>query len=104
MTPYHLLEITGQWAAILTAALAFVAYFRYSIDLLQKRRKLEKYLRDDGRTHSIIHLVVRLGITEAQVIEASFRSRHIKRLVHVDKVTSLADQVLLEYSETKLSR
>ena len=48
-----------------------------------------------------MHLVAKLGLTEAEILNASFRSRYIARRISSDKDTNLATAILLEYSEAK---
>jgi hypothetical protein len=65
-----------------------------------KRKRLEEYLRDErkkGRTAiAVVHLVAELGMTEAEVLDASFRSRHIVRL-HAPTSDSGPSSIALEY-------
>ena len=102
MTYSGVLEMAAQWAAIFTALVAVVAYGGYLLDRGSKRRRLEKYLerekkagRDQGQ-RTILHLVARLGMSEAQIMDAAFRSRHIRRVVGSDS-KGRADVLLLEY-------
>jgi len=97
------LEVAAQWAAIFTALVVIVAYGGYLLDRDRKRRRLEDYLkaekqagRDRGQ-RTILHLVARLGMTEAQIMDAAFRSRHIRRVVGSDS-QGRADILLLEYT------
>lgn len=102
MTYEKLLGVASHWAAILTAAVAVGAYGRYLYDRRLKRRRLEKYLEaekeagtDQGR-RTVMHLVARLGMTESEIVDAAFRSRHVSRVVGVDE-RGWADTLLLEY-------
>ena len=99
----HVLEITSHWAAILTAVVAVVAYVWYRWGIHSKRIQLENYLkaektaaRDKGQ-RTILHLMARLGLTEAEVLQASFGSKRIVRRIAADPTTRLADAILLEY-------
>jgi len=103
MSYIHVLEITAHWAAILTALVAAGAYFRYRWDIHSKRIQLENYLkaeksaaRDKGQ-RTILHLMARLGLTEAEVLQASFGSKHMVRRIAADPTTLRADAILLEY-------
>jgi hypothetical protein len=90
-------------AAILTAALAvwFWAYYRH--DIKHKRVLLEDHLREekdsgnDRGQRSILNLMAELGLTEDEILRASFGSKKILRRVHVSKETNLADSLLFEY-------
>src|SRR5258706_1235553 len=73
MSYTHVLEITSHWAGILTALVAAGAYAVYRWDIHSKRIQLENYLkaekaaaRDKGQ-RTILHLMARLGLTEAEV-------------------------------------
>jgi hypothetical protein len=41
--------------------------------------------------------MARLGLTEAEVLQASFGSKHIVRRIAADPTTLRADAILLEY-------
>jgi len=47
-----------------------------------------------------LHLMVKLGLTESEILQASFKSHHIKRRETTDPKTHLAERILLEYTET----
>jgi hypothetical protein len=103
MSYTHVLEITAHWAAILTAIVAAGAYAVYRWDTRSKRIQLENYLkaekaaaRDKGQ-RTILHLMAKLGLTEAEVLQASFGSKHTVRRIAADPTTLRADAILLEY-------
>jgi hypothetical protein len=77
MTYLHVLEIAGHWAAIGTAVVAIIAYAGYLFDRFRKMKKLEDYLRAETKSHSVTHLTAQLGMTEDEIFQASFRSKHI---------------------------
>lgn len=87
-----LLEIAANCAAILTAVVATVAYWRFVIAGLRRQWALEAYLRekklrghDEGR-RTVLHLMASLGLTEAEaeVLNAGFQSRNIRVVPGVD--------------------
>ena len=106
------LGIVSDIAAILTAAVAGWAGLYFWIDIRGKRQRLEAYLKqvkdtakdDDKGQRSILHLMARLGLTEAEILHASFRSSRIKRTLAADKDTGRADAMLLEYDPKKQAR
>ncbi len=104
-----LLEILANIAAILTSVVATVAASYYWWDRKNKRLKMENYLREaksrnpDRHTHTALHLMAQLGLTESEILNASFASRHIIRKEHVNKDTSLTDHILFEYQESQTS-
>jgi hypothetical protein len=99
----QLLAIAAQWAAILTALVAVLAYGRYLNERRKKRRKLEAHLkaaRDRGVDHgqrTVLHLMSRLSMSESDVLDAAFRSKHIRPAVSVDDQTGHAKALLFEY-------
>jgi hypothetical protein len=89
------LEIAAHWAAILTFAGVFYGYCRYLRERRSKRLALENYLRDardkssdqsgkKGR-HGIVHLMDKVGLTEAEILQASFDSKHVERFSVTEK-------------------
>jgi|GEM_PF-1029765 len=107
MTCREWLEIAANISSIVTAVLAGIFAVRYWLWKYRKQRNLEDYLKNeklkskDKGQRSIMHLVAKLGLTEAEILNASFRSRYIARRISSDKDTNLATAILLEYSEAK---
>lgn len=77
---------------------------------VERRRKqtlLESYLRAErltaanGRTglHTVVHLVVKLGMTEDEIVAASFRSKRIFRMSPAGCESSQTVEILLGYHE-----
>ena len=97
------LEVAANIASILTAGAAMIATAYYWWDQRRKRIKLENYLKvehsenSNKRTHTVLHIMANVGLTEDEILRASFQSRHIRRLVHVNRDTNLADNLLFEY-------
>ena len=101
------LDEVANVASILTAVVAAGAAVCYWCDRRSKVRRLEQYLKTEmaknagGAAHTMIHLMAELGMAEAEILHASFASRHVKHLVRKDEETGLADVLLFEYSETR---
>ena len=99
------LAAIGNIAAILTALVAAGAYGLYRWDHRQKRIKLEAYLRAEKETgagrgqRTILHLTAELGLTESEILHASFVSDHIDRRIAPDPETNRATELLLEYRD-----
>ena len=97
------LEIAASLAEILTAVVAAWAYAYYRWDQSRKMRKLEDYLRAERdnnpnrQAQTILFLMANVGLTEDEILKASFKSKHIRRALHVNRDTSLADEILFEY-------
>ncbi|MFK8035858.1 MAG: hypothetical protein AB8B94_17115 [Hyphomicrobiales bacterium] len=99
------IEIAGNWAAIATALVAVIGYGKYICDKQTRKFALEKYLKakkaadaDKGQ-RTILHLIAKLGMTEAQIMEASFKSDKITRRLVKDDETGLSTEILLEWEE-----
>ncbi|MCB1521768.1 MAG: hypothetical protein KDJ37_14500 [Hyphomicrobiaceae bacterium] len=100
----HWLDVIGNIAATATAIVASFGYLHYRYDQRRKRLKLESYLKTRKQSektwqHSILHLTAKLSMSEAEILNASFASPNIRRLIAMDNETGLASQLLLEYAE-----
>jgi hypothetical protein len=101
------LEVCANIAAILTAIVAGLAWGAYRYDLYRKRKRLEAYLKaekekgTDKGQRTMLHLMVRLGLTEAEVMQASFRSKHLIRRIAADPKNDRAEALLLEYTSER---
>lgn len=93
------LELASFLAAISTAVVATLAYGQYQLGRFRKRWRLERYLKaEKGTSHTLLHLVAQLGMTETELVEAAFRSKVIRRKVRADQY-GLAGVLLLSYEE-----
>lgn len=103
MTYARLLEVAAHWSAILTGLVALSAGCTYWWNRRAKRRQLEHYLRevkDKGRDkgqRTLLHLTARLAMTEHDILQAAFSSRHIASRVGADPETKRANTLFLEY-------
>ena len=101
--PTNWLGLLANIAAIVTPLVAFAGSLWYLIERRGKRLRLEAYLkaeRDKGKDkgqRSMLHLVARVGLTEKEILQASFRSRHIDRGLTTNKLDGIAKDILLEY-------
>jgi len=97
-------------ASILTAFFAAAAWFVYWRDKCAKQKRLEEYLKAvkasnaSNKAHTVIHLMAKLGMTDAEILHASFSSRHVIHKVRKDDDTGLAAQLLFEYSDVAKPR
>jgi hypothetical protein len=70
-------------------------------------KKLESYLKaeknkeEDKGQRSLLHLMIKVGLTESEILQASFKSHHIKRLEKLDPKTHMTEKILFEYTETE---
>jgi hypothetical protein len=96
----QILGALANLASIATAIVAVLAYWRYSMSRRNKQKRLEEHLRaerENGRLAiAIVHLVAELGMTESEILDASFRSRHIVRLP-APTLDSAPSSISLEY-------
>jgi len=103
------LQVVANVAAIFTAVVAVLASFYVLCSRWRRCRRLEKYLRNvkeaaqpgDRGQRSILHLMARLGMTEAEILQASFGSERIRRALATDDTTGRAAAILLEYESPK---
>jgi len=101
----RLLEVVANLAEILTAVIAGIAYLSYKHDQDKKREKLEVYLRSERQanpakhTHTILNVMAEVALTYDEILKASFKSSHIERVVHKNRDTGLADDILLRYKD-----
>ena len=90
-------------AAILTAVIAVFGYGKYQLNAICRRKKLEGYLKKEKEKgsnqgqRSIMHLMAHLGLTEAEILQASFTSKQIARKIIEDPDTGYADKLFFEY-------
>lgn len=95
------LEAGANVASIATAAIAVWAFWRFGINWRRKITRLEQHLRAErknGRVAiAVIELVAELGMSESEIMDAAFESRHIIRLVRPDGVFGSSPTIVLEY-------
>ncbi|MBT4906419.1 MAG: hypothetical protein HOK98_07480 [Rhodospirillaceae bacterium] len=103
--PIDWLGLIANIAAIVTALVAFAGSLWYVVERGTKRRRLEAYLKaerdaeGDKGQRSVLHLVARVGLTEQEILQASFRSKHIGRVLTTNKLDGMAKDILLEYRD-----
>jgi hypothetical protein len=100
------LNAASDIATITLAIVGIGAYGWYQIDLFVRRRRLEAFLKGEvkGKRHkddlgqrTVLFLASQLRMTEAEVLEAGFRSKKIKCVPGFDKETHRADAIFFEY-------
>ncbi len=98
-----MLEQIADLSAVITAMVAFFGYGIYHFHQLQKRKRLVSYLKkeqekglDEGQ-RTTLHLMAQLGLTEAEILQASFRSKRIVRKIKKDDKTGLARELLFQW-------
>jgi hypothetical protein len=92
------LEATANVAAVITAIVATVAYCRFLYDRRRKRSRLEAYLKTDKHQHgrTLLELATTLGMTEAEIMDAAFRSKHVRRTA-TTALLGAPSEMLLDY-------
>lgn len=102
MTWAEWLSAAANVASIATGVVAVVFYFRIRNDRSEKQRRLENYLKaakEAGNANRpVLYLMAELGMSEADIMDAAFRSRHINRRIGPAFMGAGAP-VLLSYSE-----
>jgi hypothetical protein len=100
------LSAASDIATISLAIVAVAAYGWYQLDLLMRRRRLEQFLKSErkGKRHkddlgrrTVLFLASQLRMTEAEVLEAGFKSRKLICVPGFDKETHRADTIFFEY-------
>jgi hypothetical protein len=92
----------ANFSQVVTGALAVGTIAVYNFRMWSKRRALEEHLRKDKASgsdkgqRSMLHLMARVGLTEEEVLKASFRSGVIKRTLGSD-ADGRASHILFEY-------
>jgi hypothetical protein len=100
-----ILETLANIAEIATAIVAVLASWYYWNDLRGKRKKLEEHLRTEKLTnpaksqHTTLYLMANLGLTEDEILRSSFKSNHLRRRIHINPTTNLADDILFEWQD-----
>lgn len=90
MTYDSALETAANWAAILTALVATIAYLRFVCAQWRRREALEKHLREEKQAgqdlgrRTVMHLMANLAMTEAEVLHAGFQSKKITVVPGID--------------------
>ena len=104
--PSDPLHFWADVASIATGIIAVLAYVQFGLRRLRQRWRLEKYLKkeapalpEDGDTgaRTPLRLVAAVGMTEAEIMDAAFRSKHINLLTAADPDTGRAAAILLRY-------
>jgi hypothetical protein len=108
MTGLQMLQAIANGASIATAIVAVWVWWTLSSDTEEKQRRLEDYLKaektasNDAGQRTIMHLVAALGLTEAEILNAAFRSKHIVRRVSPDQYGA-ASRLFLAYEKNAKS-
>jgi hypothetical protein len=101
-----MLTIAANVCAILTFLGALIAWLNFKWNFWSKTKRLEDYLRDSGvhakskgkvGQFTSLHLIRHVGLTEDEILQASFASKRIERVVSVDPETSKTNQLLFYY-------
>jgi hypothetical protein len=100
------LSTASNIATVVLAIVGTGAYGWYQIDLFVRRRRLETFLKgeakgkrhkDDQGRRTVLFLASQLRMTEAEIVEAGFKSKKIKCVPGFDKETHRTDTIFFEY-------
>ena len=101
------IELTANVVVIIGAIIALFEWGRFLCRKKQKRTRLEEYLKDQKREdskikkkgqRSLTHLVAKLGISEAEILDLAFGNRKVELKVKEDE-QGYADKTLFVYKE-----
>lgn len=83
MDYFHALEWAANAAEVATPIVGVTLWCIYRCEFSRKVKKLEEHLKEelprDGGQRTILHITAQTGLTESEIIQASFKSRFIKR-------------------------
>ena len=98
------IDILAGLASIITGLVALAAALHFRREQTRQQRKLESYLREvkvgagEGEAQrTLLHLMAKLGMSEAEVLHASYRSEFIKCPAAANVNTRRVPDLLLEY-------
>lgn len=97
------LSTAADVSAIATAIVATVAYFGFLVSKSARKGRLERYLKSqkgeakDRGQRSVLHLMAKLKMTEAEILSASFGSNRIRAKVRADPDTGTASVLFFEF-------
>jgi hypothetical protein len=101
------LEIAANIITILTFVGAVGAWCFYQYGFTRKRRELERCLEQDGKPYkerdeqgafTIQHITAKTGLTETEILQASFKNNRINRLERVD-AKGYTEAILFQYND-----
>jgi hypothetical protein len=103
-----LLVVGADIAEIVTGIIAAIVGGRYLWLVRRRRLILETYLRRErrkdeasqrkgGGVRSVLHLMGYASMTEQEVLDAAFASRHIRSFTHDDPATGRSDALLFQF-------
>ena len=103
------LTFASNVATVGLAVVAAGAYGWYKFDLLVRRNRLERFLKEQVGTNSkedtgrrtVLFLASQLRMTEAEVLEAGFKSKKLKCVPGFNKAHDRTDAIFFEYIAQK---
>jgi hypothetical protein len=107
MTNEVKLEIVANITAILTSVGAVCAWCYYQYGFIRKRNELEKCLEHDGKpckergtpgAFTFQHITAKTGLTESEILRASFKNPRINRLERKDG-EGYTKEILFQYND-----
>ena len=102
------LDVCADISAILTLIVGFGLWCLYRWRIYLKRLALENYLKKrldkyrqigDEYQFGFLHLTVKTGLSESEILEASFGNKHIKRTERIKPSNNDTDKVLFQYDD-----
>ena len=104
--------VMADVATIVTAVAAVWAYIDYRYKARQKRLRVERYLMDEKAKAQlpdlghrlVLEVSAALALTEADILQAAFDNKNIKRHLRVDpdNAAKVVKWLYLEYANPKI--
>lgn len=100
------LDAASDIATVIMAIVAIGAYGWYQIEIVANRARLEEFLKGEvkGKRHkddlgrrTVLFLASQLRMTEAEILEAGFKSKKIKCVPGFDEEKHRTDVIYFEY-------
>jgi hypothetical protein len=107
MTNEGKLEVVANITVILTFFGAVGAWCLYQYGFIRKRNELEKCLEENGKpckargtpgAFTFQYIIARTGMTESEILRASFKNRRINRLERKD-AEGYTKEILFQYND-----
>lgn len=102
------LETCANVASIVTPVVGLGVWSWYQFGLFRKRKKLERFLKLGTASgcnpyHTIPHLMQGVGLTQDEVLQASYKSRHIGRYLAKEE-DGCPDKLIFKWEENANAR
>lgn len=100
-------ELCGNIATTVTAVVAAGYWASVKTSRTRRRKRLETYLKrekdqgGDKGQRTLLHLMANVGLTETEILQASFESPCIRRRLTKTEPEGFAKDILFEYDSSR---